>query len=119
MKPRVPPPWQEGKQTKRIKVINSPAHKLSAQNSVWNVVCEGCGWTAQFRTGREAGDGGWEHHKTAHHNKHTAKSVNTCDGAATRIFRGFVHNSNAQAAKLKGEAHRITPAVEPEGRDKK
>ena len=107
-----------GKQHQHIKIIASN-YKNHSQSSTFEAVCEGCGWSAQFHNGKEAGEAGWAHHKTAHHNKHTEKSLNTCDGAATRIFCQFVHNRSAQAAKLKGGAHQIASAVEPEGRDKK
>ena len=107
-----------GKQHQHVEIIASN-YKILSVTIIFEVVCEGCGWTAQFHTGKEAGEVGWAHHKTVHHNKHTEKSVNTCDGAATRIFCQFVHNRDAQAAKLKGMSHQITSAVEPGGRDDK
>lgn len=112
MKQKAPLPWQGGKQASSVESINSHRNKSLLQHSNWNVNCEGCGWNAQFRTGREAGEAGWAHHKTTHHNKRTAKSMNTCDGAATPIFRQLILNGSVRAAKLKDETHQITSEVE-------
>ena len=99
-----------GKHTASNSHINSHSNKLSCENSVWNVICEGanCGWSAQFATGREAGEAGWAYHRTVYHNKITAKSVNTCDGAATHIFKTVVRNKNAQVARSRGTVYQAT-----------
>ncbi len=105
-----------GKQHQQYGIIPSN-YKNHSQSSTFDTVCEGCGWSEQFHNGKEAGEAGWAHHKTAHHNKHTEKSVNTCDGATTHIFCHFIHNRSVQAAKSKGKTARDRSAVEQEAEE--
>ncbi len=69
MTQKAPSPARGRKQTATNSVTHSHSNKLSSENSIWNVECEGagCGWSAQFSTGREAGEAGWKHHRTVHH----------------------------------------------------
>ena len=117
MTEKAPLPDREGKRTQRVMVINSQLHKLLPDCSLWNVVCEGCGWTAQFRTGREAGEGGWLRHKSTHHSrKYKVSPGHECP--TTHIFK-TVTEKGTKAARSESLPYQITSEGEPEARDDK
>ena len=106
MREKAPLPGRGGKEHVGISDIHSHRNKPSSRHSVWNVECEGCGWTAQFRTGREAGEGGWEHHLKFHHSKTFEKSPGH-ECPSTHIFRIETEKQRA-AAKTEGVPYQMT-----------
>ncbi len=87
MTQKAPSPGKGRKQTTSGSRINSQSNKAMRENSVWNVICEspGCGWSAQFATGREAGEAGWKHHRTHHQEKTGNSHHGNCP--STHIFK--------------------------------
>lgn len=100
-----------GKHTKRETIIHSLSNKVFLKNSIWNVACEGesCGWTAQFATGREATEAGWQHHKSVYHSRKFRNSTDY-ECPSTQIFKvvtekhGFPVSSGHRTGQITSDA---------------
>ena len=95
-----------GKQHQQYKIILSN-YKNHSKSFIFRVVCEGCGWTAQFHTGKEAGEAGWKHHSEIHHAAKLSNSHKT-ECPVTRIFGAMAGGRGPFPLVLKNEMSKGT-----------